>query len=65
MSPRRCGSPNCSSASLLVLQAKYIRPEYFTSDFTLFPTWPVFDAERSLELFVLTMAVLLRPKPSA
>ena len=47
---------------LLVLQAKYIRPEYFSRDFTLYPTWPVFDAERSLELFILTMAVLLAPK---
>jgi membrane glycosyltransferase len=47
---------------LLVLQAKYIRPEYFSKEFTLYPTWPVFDAERSLELFILTMAVLLAPK---
>jgi membrane glycosyltransferase len=47
---------------LLVLQAKYIRPEYFSRDFTLYPTWPVFDAERSLALFILTMAVLLAPK---
>ncbi len=47
---------------LLVLQAKYIRPEYFSRDFTLYPTWPVFDAERSLELFIVTMAVLLAPK---
>ncbi len=47
---------------LLVLQAKYIRPEYFSREFTLYPTWPVFDAERSLELFILTMAVLLAPK---
>ncbi len=47
---------------LLVLQASYIRPEYFSKDFALFPTWPRFDAERSLELFELTMAVLLAPK---
>ncbi len=47
---------------LLVLQASYIRPEYFSSEFTLFPTWPRFDAERSLELFEVTMAVLLAPK---
>jgi membrane glycosyltransferase len=47
---------------LLVLQANYIRPEYFSRDFALFPTWPRFDAERSLELFVVTMAVLLAPK---
>ncbi|PPQ32390.1 glucan biosynthesis glucosyltransferase H, partial [Rhodoblastus sphagnicola] len=47
---------------LLVLQASYIRPEYFSQDFTLFPTWPRFDAERSLMLFEVTMAVLLAPK---
>src|SRR6202034_3880697 len=46
----------------LVLQASYIRPEYFSSDFTLFPAWPRFDAARSLELFGLTMAILLLPK---
>ena len=47
---------------VLVFQASYIRPEYFTSDFALFPAWPRFDAERSLELFGITMAVLLAPK---
>jgi membrane glycosyltransferase len=46
----------------LVLQASYIRPEYFSSDFTLFPAWPRFDAERSLELFAITMTILLLPK---
>jgi membrane glycosyltransferase len=47
---------------LLVLQASYIRPEYFPSGFALFPAWPRFDAERSLNLFALTMAILLAPK---
>ena len=47
---------------VIVFQASYIRPEYFTSEFTLFPTWPRFDAERSLALFALTMAILLTPK---
>jgi membrane glycosyltransferase len=46
----------------LVFQASYFRPEYFTAKFTLFPVWPRFDAERSLELFALTMAILLAPK---
>ncbi len=46
----------------IVLQAKFIRPEYFTSEFTLFPAWPRFDAERSLALFAATMAILLAPK---
>jgi membrane glycosyltransferase len=47
---------------LIVFQASYIRPEYFTSEFTLFPAWPRFDAKRSLELFGLTMSILLAPK---
>ena len=47
---------------LIVLQANFIRPEYFTSEFALFPAWPRFDAKRSLELFGLTMAILLAPK---
>jgi membrane glycosyltransferase len=47
---------------VLVLQSKFIRPEYFTSDFSLFPTWPRFDYERALRLFELTIAILLAPK---
>jgi membrane glycosyltransferase len=47
---------------VLVLQSKYIRPEYFTSGFSLFPSWPRFDYERALRLFELTMFVLLAPK---
>ena len=47
---------------VLVLQSKYIRPEYFTADFSLFPTWPVFDYERALRLFETTIAILLAPK---
>jgi membrane glycosyltransferase len=47
---------------LLALQAHFIRPEYFSQDYALFPTWPVFDAERAMRLFVCTMAILLAPK---
>ncbi len=47
---------------MLALQAAFIRPEYFTSEFSLFPAWPVFDSERALNLFIITMAVLLLPK---
>ncbi len=47
---------------VLVLQSHYIRPEYFTADFSLFPAWPRFDYERALQLFILTMGVLLAPK---
>jgi membrane glycosyltransferase len=46
----------------LVLQVKYARPEYFTSEFTLVPVWPRFDPERALSLFVLTMLILIAPK---
>jgi membrane glycosyltransferase len=46
----------------LVLQSHYIRPEYFTADFSLFPAWPRFDYERALQLFVLTIGILLAPK---
>ena len=47
---------------VLVLQSHYIRPEYFTADFSLFPAWPRFDYERALQLFELTIAMLLAPK---
>jgi len=47
---------------VLVLQSHYIRPEYFTGDFSLFPTWPRFDYERALQLFALTIGILLAPK---
>lgn len=47
---------------VIVFQASYFRPEYFTGEFALFPTFPRFDAERSLELFGLTMGILLAPK---
>lgn len=42
--------------------AKYAQPNYFPEGFTLFPAWPVFDPERALRLFTLTMAVLFVPK---
>jgi len=47
---------------LIVLQVSYARPEYFTQEFTLFPIWPRFDPERALNLFAVTMAILLAPK---
>ncbi|MFD1704990.1 glucans biosynthesis glucosyltransferase MdoH [Methylopila henanensis] len=46
----------------LALQANFIRPEYFTDEFSLFPAWPRFDAERALQLFGATMAILIAPK---
>ncbi|MBK9083045.1 MAG: glucans biosynthesis glucosyltransferase MdoH [Rhizobiales bacterium] len=47
---------------VIVLQSRYIRPEYFSDEFSLYPAWPRFDAERSLKLFAFTMAILLAPK---
>jgi membrane glycosyltransferase len=47
---------------LLALQAHFLRPAYFPQGFALFPTWPIFDPERALRLFVCTMAVLIAPK---
>lgn len=46
----------------LSLQARFLRPEYFTSEFQLFPNWPVIDDARALALFGVTMAILLIPK---
>lgn len=46
----------------LTLQATLIRPEYFSSQFQLFPNWPRFDAERMILLFLFSMIVLLIPK---
>lgn len=50
------------SGLLLALQAHYIRPEYFTEQFSLFPTWPVMDSTRALQLFYITMGILFSPK---
>jgi membrane glycosyltransferase len=46
----------------LSLQAEYIRPEYFSDEFSLFPTWPQMDAARALSLFIFTMVILFTPK---
>ena len=46
----------------IALQAHFIRPEYFTQEFQLFPTWPSFESERMIALFAATMAVLFLPK---
>ncbi|WP_407521190.1 glucans biosynthesis glucosyltransferase MdoH [Methylobacterium oryzisoli] len=46
----------------LALQTAYIRPEYFPSEFRLYPVWPRFDPVRALQLFGITMGILLAPK---
>ena len=47
---------------VLSLQAQFVTPQYFPDGLSLFPTWPVFDTERALRLFSVTMAVLFLPK---
>ncbi|MFC7400417.1 glucans biosynthesis glucosyltransferase MdoH [Chelatococcus sp. GCM10030263] len=47
---------------VLVWQTHYVRPEYFSKEFSLFPIWPRFDPERALFLFALTMGILVAPK---
>ncbi|RVU16593.1 glucans biosynthesis glucosyltransferase MdoH [Methylobacterium oryzihabitans] len=46
----------------LALQTAYIRPEYFSTEFRLYPVWPRFDPVRALQLFGITMGILLAPK---
>ncbi len=46
----------------LAVQSHLIRPEYFSRDFQLFPTWPRFDVELMMALFWFSMVVLLIPK---
>ena len=45
----------------LAVQSHLIRPEYFSHDFQLFPTWPRFDVELMMSLFWFSMVVLLIP----
>jgi membrane glycosyltransferase len=47
---------------VLVLQSHYVRPEYFTNEFQLLPAFPETDPARALQLFGITMVVLLMPK---
>ncbi len=46
----------------LAVQSHLIRPEYFSHDFQLFPTWPRFDVEMMMALFWFSMVVLMVPK---
>jgi membrane glycosyltransferase len=45
----------------IAIQATFVRPEYFANP-SLFPNWPVFDSERALHLFIVSMAIVLAPK---
>jgi membrane glycosyltransferase len=46
----------------LGLQNEFARPEYFNSNYALFPLWPHVDPVRALRLFGITLAILLGPK---
>ncbi len=43
-------------------QSHFLRPEYFPDSHSLFPLWPVVDAERAVRLFTATFLLLLAPK---
>ncbi len=47
---------------VLSLQYRFHVPEYFGDSPTLFPSWPVIDSERALNLFLATMVILFTPK---
>jgi membrane glycosyltransferase len=47
---------------VLAVQAKYATPTYFGSEVSLFPKWPVFDAQKALTLFVVTVIIVHLPK---
>lgn len=47
---------------LTALQARFVPPDYFPSEFSLFPSWPAQDPVRAAWVFVGTMSVLLLPK---
>ncbi|MEO6381426.1 MAG: glucans biosynthesis glucosyltransferase MdoH, partial [Nitrobacter sp.] len=47
---------------LISLQAQFIRPEYFSKGFSLFPKWPAQDPVLAAWVFVGTMGLLIAPK---
>ena len=47
---------------VMAVQIHYVNVEYFSDEISLFPNWPVFDSERMVQLFVLTIGILLVPK---
>jgi membrane glycosyltransferase len=47
---------------VLAVQAKYATPSYFGSEVSLFPKWPVFDAQKALALFFATVFTVHLPK---
>lgn len=45
----------------LAAQVALSQPQYFAEP-SLFPTWPIFDSERAIRLFIVSMGVVLMPK---
>ena len=62
ISPRRSGWRSCWSASCWCCSRTTSGPNISPSEFSLFPAWPRFDYERALQLFELTIGILLAPK---
>ncbi|MFT6267817.1 MAG: membrane glycosyltransferase [Alphaproteobacteria bacterium] len=46
----------------MAIQTHFVNIDYFSDEFSLFPTWPVFDSQRMVHLFIGTMLILLVPK---
>ncbi len=47
---------------LISLQAQFVRPEYFSKGYSLFPKWPAQDPVLAARVFVGTMSLLIVPK---
>ncbi|MFM9849403.1 MAG: glucans biosynthesis glucosyltransferase MdoH [Hyphomicrobiaceae bacterium] len=47
---------------LLAAQAQFATPSYFGTEVSLFPKWPVFDAQLALMLFIATVVAVYVPK---
>lgn len=50
------------AALTLTVQQLTAEPIYFGGDYPLFPTWPMQDSERAIDLMLLTLGLLLLPK---
>ncbi len=44
------------------IRANLVPPDYFPDTPTLFPTWPIFDGDRALQLLALVVVMLTLPK---
>lgn len=47
---------------VLAYQGSHYQPDYFPNAYSLFPTWPRFDAQKAWTLLGFSAAVLLAPK---